>query len=543
MEFFGWEFKKNSKKNENQNTLPEPRENDGALDISSDYGGGAYGWGNNVLDYKVPEDEVKLITKYRELARQSEVKRAVDDIINEAFAYDEDTYPVKLNIKDEKMSEATKKKIYEEFDYLLGLMKFDSDAYETFRRWYIDGRLYYQKIIDPNNPSKGIKQLLYIDPRKIKKIRRRKNQKLANAQQNVEIGVEFEEYYVYNPKGVNQTNPVGLKITTDSIAYVHSGLFTEDNKTILSHIHEAIRFYNALRNLEDAIVIYRMTRAPERRIFNVEVGNLPPAVATKYLADLMNKFRKKLSYDPTTGEVLEQKRFMSMQEDFWFAKQDGKGTTVDTLSGGQNLGELTDVEYFKKKLYEALNVPVTRMDASQGFNLGRSSEITRDELKFSNFVSRLRKRFSFIFDDMLRTQLILKKIVTPEEWNALSKNLYYDFIENNKFTELKDAEIYTNRFNTLGLIMPYVGVFVSKNWVKVNILQMTDEEIKEMQKEMDDEKIEANKQGLNVDGTPIAPEVPPEPPQPAIQQMPQAPPQNTPDGGPNSSQHFDATVT
>ncbi len=550
VELFGWEFKKSqaAKKNENETALPEPKSNDGSLDISNDYGfGGAYGFGNNLLDYEAPQDEIKLVTKYRDLSGQSEIMRAIDDIINEAFSYDEDTYPVKLNITDEALSEATKKKIYDEFEYILGLLNFDSDAYEVFRRWYVDGRIYYQKIIDPNQPSKGIKQLRYIDPRKIRKIRKRKG-KPQNQQtqvQGVEVGVEYEEYYVYNPKGINQANPTGLKISLDAITFVHSGLFTKDNKTILSYIHQAIRFYNSLRNLEDAVVIYRLTRAPERRVFNVEAGQLPPNTAKEYLQNLMNKFRKKLSFDPITGEVLEQKRFLSMQEDFWFLKRDGKGTTVDILSGGQTLGELTDVEYFKKKLYESLNVPISRMDASQGFSIGRPSEITRDELKFSKFVSRLRKRFSHLFDDMLRTQLILKKIVTPEDWNRISKTLHYDFIEDNKFTELKDTEIYANRFNTLAIVAPQLGVFVSKKWAKVNVLRMTDEEIDEMQKEMDEEAKDDKKKGRNADGTPI----PPPPPAPVIaapQPQQALPPPTAGDSNTSDSQNnqppFDAKI-
>lgn len=463
--------------------LPEPKDPDGALEINSPQGmyGSAYAVQGNFLDYQTPEDEVKLITKYRELSLQPEIVKAVDDIVNEAFTYDDIAYPVKLEIRNEKINKNLKKKMGEEFQEILRLLDFNDTAYEVFKRWYVDGRLYYEKIVEKGKESEGLKQLRYIDPRKIKKIRRKKNDKdkkvAATAYGNgIDMNNQYEEFYLYNPSGIQASNPTGVRVAVEHITYVHSGLFSKDNKTVLSHLHQAIRYFNALRNIEDALVIYRLTRAPERRIFNIETGQLPPMKAQSYLKEMMDKFRKKLSYDPTTGAVAEQNRFLAMQEDFWFLKQDGKGSSVETLAGGQNLSNIEDAEYFKKKLYESLNVPITRMDSTSVFMSGRSSEITRDEIKFSKFINRLRKRFNTLFVDLLKTQLLLKGIIKETDWAAIEGDIVFDYVQDNNFAELRDEEIYANRFNTLATLDNAVGVYISKDWVAKNILRFTDED-------------------------------------------------------------------
>lgn len=497
---FGYKVEKSEEQNTKKETFSEPNFNDGALELRN-AGGSFYGYGRN-LDFEVPQDEVQLITKYRDVSLQPEFERAIDDVINQAFVYDEENFPVDIVLDDLEIPEKVKDLMREEFLKILYMMNFKSEAYEVFRRWYVDGRIYFHKVIDPNKPKDGIQEIRYIDPRKIRKIREEvPNAENGSTQQGISINRIFKEYYVFNPSGINNEQVAGLKIAKDSITYVHSGILSKDNKTVLSHIHKALRFFNALRQLEDSLVIYRLTRAAEKRVFNIEMGDLPKGKAEQYLQNLINKFRKKLTYNSESGEVLEQKRFMTMQEDFWFPKRDGRGTTVDILSGGQNLGELDDVDYFKRKLYESLNIPYSRLDPSSPFSMGRSSEITRDELKFQQFVNRLRKRFSGIFDDILKTQLLLKKIVTEKEWNDLiSPNIRYDFLSDNFFTELKLSEIYQNRFNVMrdSLEAKQEG-FVSKRWIRQNILQINDEEAEEIEKDLAEEKkSEADDMGFEI---------------------------------------------
>lgn len=469
--------------------LPEPPKSDGAIEIDAS---NFLQFGTS-FDYQMPEDEVQLITKYRELAEQSEFVRAIDEIANEFFAYDDDSMPVSLNFNNSKISDKLKKKIQEEFDTILHMLNFRTDAYEIFTRWYVDGRLYYHKVIDEGNKKKGILQLKYIDPRKIRKVRQEKksNKNLKiDVKNSINLNPQYEEYYVYNPRGISHNNVQGIKISKDSITYVHSGKFTKENKTVVSHLHKSIRLFNTLRNIEDSIVMYRLSRASEKRVFNIELGDLPVNQAEQHMKKVIEKFRKRMTYNPQTGEVIEQKKFMTMLEDFWFAKRDGKGTTVDFLQGGQNLGDLEDVDYFKKKFYESLSVPVTRLDPTIGFTLGRASEISREELKFTKFVSRLRKRFSFLFEDILRTQLILKNIVSEQEWKKLSQEISFDYLKDNYFSELKESEIYQNRFNA-ARETGVEGKFVSKLWVQKNLLKMSDEEIaaeeEQIKKEMAEE--------------------------------------------------------
>lgn len=492
MKIFGYTISKNEDESnlvKNTINLPEENFNGTATDITP-ITGSFYQFGST-LETEATLDEYSLITKYRELSQQPEIEKAVNNIVNDIFSYDDNALPVSINLDEvEKLSEATKKKIRTEFEEILRMLNFRNDAYDIFRRWYVDGRIYYHKVMDEKNPSKGIQQLKYIDPRKIKKVRAKVDQR-NETRESIDVNVRYKEFYVYNPNGVNSDTAKGLPITLDSITYVHSGILSKDNKIVYSNLHKAIRYYNSLRNLEDAVVIYRLSRAAEKRVFNVEVGDLPTNVAETYLQKVINKFRKKLSYNQHTGEVIEQKRFMTMMEDFWFPKRDGKGTTVDVLSSGQNLGEMEDVEYFKKKLYEALSVPISRLDPNSMFTLGRSTEISREELNFQKFIFRLRKRFSYLFDDILKTQLISKRILTDKEWKDVCNDISYDFLEDNHFTELKESEILQNRMNTMQSIENYVGTYISRKTVQKTIWRMTEDEIEEEKKQIEIEKEEA----------------------------------------------------
>jgi hypothetical protein len=402
-------------------------------------------------------------------------------------------------------SDGIKKKIREEFKYILELLDFDRKAHEIYRNWYIDGRLYYHKVIDMKNPQEGIQELRYIDAMKMRYVRQTKkksreetNLRLGNLNNDNPMDYEFpevEEYFIYNPKtSYPTTNPSsmgghgGIKMTKDSITYCTSGLVDRNKGNTLSYLHKAIKALNQLRMIEDSLVIYRLSRAPERRIFYIDVGNLPKVKAEQYLRDVMMRYRNKLVYDASTGEIRDDKKFMSMLEDFWLPRREGgRGTEISTLPGGQNLGEITDIEYFKKKLYKSLNVPISRIEGDGGFNLGRSSEILRDEVKFSKFVGRLRKRFSAMFSDMLKTQLILKNIVTPEDWDTMSEHIQYDFLYDNHFAELKESELLNERLNSLQAAEPYIGKYYSQDYVRRKILRQTDVEILEQDQLIDKE--------------------------------------------------------
>jgi hypothetical protein len=440
--------------------------------------------------------EFDLIKRYREMALHPECDSAIEDIVNEAIVSDSDDSPVTIELSNLNASDGIKKKIREEFKYLLELLDFDRKSHEIYRNWYVDGRLYYHKVIDLKKPEEGIQELRYIDAMKIRYVRQQKRTKnqgqmrLANMNQPNPMEYEFpeiEEYFVYNPKMSYPTsNPAamggeaGIKMSRDSVTYCTSGLVDRNKGSTLSYLHKAIKSLNQLRMIEDSLVIYRLSRAPERRIFYIDVGNLPKVKAEQYLRDVMMRYRNKLVYDASTGEVRDDKKFMSMLEDFWLPRREGgRGTEITTLPGGQNLGEITDIEYFKKKLYRSLNVPPSRMDGEGGFNLGRSSEILRDELKFTKFVSRLRKRFSAMFNDMLRTQLLLKNIITPEDWQIMEEHIQYDFLYDNHFSELKDAELLSERLNMVATAEPYVGKYYSQDYVRRKILRQTDAEILE----------------------------------------------------------------
>ena len=452
-------------------------------------GGGYYGYSVD-FDGQI-RNEYELITRYREMVLQPECDSAVDDVVNETICGNFDDVPVELELSNLKVSEKIKKLMREEFQEILRLLDFDNRSYEIFRRWYVDGRLFYHKVIDPKKPRNGLVELRYIDPRKIRKVteyEQKKPGELRNADLNTQLTQKSAEYFLYNPKGLRNSTNQGLKIAPDSITYCHSGIQDLNKNMVLSHLHKAIKAVNQLRMIEDSLVIYRLSRAPERRIFYIDVGNLPKNKAEQYLREVMGRYRNKLVYDANTGEIKDDKKFMSMLEDFWLPRREGgRGTEISTLPGGQNLGELTDIEYFQKKLYRALNVPESRIGDTGGFNLGRSSEILRDELMFSKFVGRLRKRFSGLFLDLLKTQLVLKNIVTPEDWSKMREHIQFDYMYDNHFAELKDHELMTERLNIMVAIEPYIGTYYSRDYVKRKVLRQTDEEIEEMTQEMEEE--------------------------------------------------------
>ena len=469
-----------------QQSFAPPTTDDGALTITS----AAY-YGTYVDLDGTAKNEVELISRYREMAMQPEIESAIDDIVNEAIVQDDDGKITEIILDDLKQPDKIKKAIKEEFNSILRLFDYQNMAQDIFRRYYVDGRMYYHIIIDRENPQQGIKELRYIDPRRLRKVREIKKQK--DERTGVEIMKPVNEYYIYNDKVVSGSasnfGPVGTRITTDSIISVVSGLMDSRRAVVLSYLHKAIKPLNQLRMIEDATVIYRISRAPERRIFYIDVGNLPKLKAEQYLRDIMVKYKNKLVYDANTGEVRDDRKFMSMMEDFWLPRREGgKGTEITTLPGGQNLGELEDVKYFQKKLYGALCVPVSRLEPNQSFSLGRTSEITRDELKFSKFVDRLRNKFSDVFDQALRVQCVLKGICTDEEWDLFKENIHYNFIRDNNFAELKEAELINQRLSLLSAVDPYTGRYFSQKWIQQNVLRLTDDEIVGMQKEIDKEK-------------------------------------------------------
>jgi hypothetical protein len=450
----------------------------------------------------VYRSEHDLIKRYREMALHPECDGAIEDVVNEAIVSDLYDSPVEIELSNLNASEKLKKIIRDEFRYIKEIMDFDRKSHEIFRNWYIDGRLYYLKVIDTKRPEEGIKELRYIDPMKMRFIRQEKKMnkkdyitvtKLDDAKI---VSPEIEEFFSYTP---TPNYPTGMfsgsasqkgtvRIAKDSITYVTSGLVDRNKGTVLSYMHKAIKALNQLRMIEDSLVIYRLSRAPERRIFYIDVGNLPKVKAEQYLKEVMSRYRNKLVYDANTGEVRDDRKFMSMLEDFWLPRREGgRGTEITTLPGGQNLGELSDIEYFQKKLYRALGVPESRIASDGGFNLGRSSEILRDELKFAKFVGRLRKRFANLFTDMLRTQLILKNIVTPEDWEQMSDHIQYDFLYDNQFAELKESELINNRLTTLTTIEPYIGKYYSTEYVRRKILRQTDSEIIEIDEQIENE--------------------------------------------------------
>ena len=469
-------------------TLPTEAIDDGAVTITQNAHYGTY------VDLEgSARNEIELITRYREMSNHPECDMAIDEIVNEAISHTENGEVLKIVLDNLKQPETIKKKITEEFNNIQKMLNFSNLADDLFKRWYIDGRIYYHVVVNEKDPKKGIQELRYIDPRKIRKVR--EIQKERDPKTGANIIKSLAEYYVYNDRGsttqtftANATQ--GLRIAPEAIINVNSGLMDAKNVFVISYLHKAIKALNQLRMIEDAVVIYRISRAPERRIFYIDVGNLPKGKAEQYIRSIMIQYRNKLVYDASTGEIRDERKHMSMLEDFWLPRREGgKGTEITTLPGGQNLGEMEDVKYFQKKLLNALNVPASRLDTNSGsmMGLGRTTEVTRDEVKFSKFVNRLRNKFSQIFDHALKIQLVLKGVCTTEEYEDFREQIYYDFIKDNNFTEMRDAELLRERVNTATMLDPFIGKYYSAAWVRKNVLQMTDEEITQMEKEIEEE--------------------------------------------------------
>jgi len=480
-ELFGFSIQRKNKDSSGEKTFSTPTPDDGTVDIA---GGGFFG---QILDTTSRErTDLDLIRRYRNIAQQPECDTAVEDIINEGIVSNQSDQAVEISLDRLPYPEKIKRKIRAEFDEVLRLMNFEVKGHDIFRRWYVDGRIYYHKVIDTKNPRKGITELRWIDSVKIKKVREVKKER--NNKTGVEMIEKINEYFIYNEKGLGGVAGVGtgvtgqgIKIAVDSITYTPSGLIDGNSGRVLSYLHKAIKPVNQLRMIEDALVIYRISRAPERRIFYIDVGNLPKIKAEQYLKDVMNRYRNKLVYDATTGEIRDDRNHMSMLEDFWLPRREGgRGTEITTLPGGSNLGEIDDIVYFQRKLYRSLNVPISRMESDAGFSLGRTTEITRDELKFTKFVQRIRKKFSPLFTDILKTQLLLKGIIAEDDWQEIQEHIQYDFLADGHFAELKDAELLENRLNQLQTVESYIGTFFSKEYVLKKILRMTDSEIQEM---------------------------------------------------------------
>jgi len=484
MDIFGYTIKRKDSAPTERSFVPPSDE--GALDTIK--AGGYYG---TYLDLEgAAKNESDQIKRYRDISLMADVDMAIDDVVNEAIANLDNEEIVTLDLQKLQVSNSIKKAIETEFESILDMLRFKDKGQDYFRRWYIDGRIYFHKVIDTAKPKQGLTDIRYIDPRKIKKVRH------INKEKDAKTGVEFvksiDEFFIYNDKGIHMTQNVspttnvqGLKITKDAICYTPSGLFDVDNQMVLSYLHKAIKPANQLRMMENALVIYRLARAPERRIFYIDVGNLPKLKAEQYLKDIMNRYRNKLVYDANTGEIRDDKKTMSMLEDFWLPRREGgKGTEISTLPGGQNLGEIADIEYFQRKLYEALNVPVSRMQQQGGLNFGRAAEITRDELKFTKFVGKLRRQFSQIFSDLLKTQLLLKGVMTEQDWKELADDIEYRFAQDAYYTESKEQEILRSRVELTTQMDPYLGKYVSKSFIQKKILRLSEEEISEMNKEI-----------------------------------------------------------
>ena len=502
---FGFKIQKDDEQNKNV-VSPVPQSNED----SSDYYVSSGFYGQYVDIDGVFKSEFELIKRYREMALHPEVDSAIEDIINEAIVSDQNDSPVEIDLENLPASKQLKDLIRDEFKTIKEILNFDDKCHEILRNWYVDGRIYYHKVIDIKAPEEGIKEVRYIDPLKIKLVRKLKTDNTlrgainqVNSKNVADIeNPEIEEYYQYDPSQTQGKNALGaigqtpfstkqrpVKIAPDAISFCHSGLVDRNKQTILSYLHKSIKALNQLRMIEDSLVIYRLSRAPERRIFYIDVGNLPKMKAEQYLKEVMNRYRNKLVYDASTGEIRDDRKHMSMLEDFWLPRREGgRGTEITTLPGGQNLGELSDIEYFQKKLYRSLGVPESRIAGSgDGFNLGRSSEILRDEIKFTKFVGRMRKRFSQLFNDMLKTQLILKNIVTPEDWEVLGDHIQYDFVYDNHFAELKETELLNERLGVVAAVDPYVGKYFSLDYVRRKILKQKDEEVIEIDKQMEKE--------------------------------------------------------
>ena len=468
----------------------------------------------------VYKNEQDLVRRYREMALHPECDSAIEDVVNEAIVSDLNDSPVEIELSNLPASDKLKQIIRDEFKTIKDIMDFDRKSHEIFRNWYVDGRIFYHKVIDLKKPEDGIQEIRYIDPLKIRFIRKSEQEgpnpnypTYATDSDRMELykAPKIEEYYLYDPNAAMGTggsisfrnDSKSVKIAKDAITFVTSGLVDRNKQTVLSYLHKAIKALNQLRMIEDSLVIYRLSRAPERRIFYIDVGNLPKIKAEQYLRDVMNRYKNKLVYNADTGEVRDDRKYMAMLEDFWLPRREGgRGTEITTLPGGQNLGELADIEYFQKKLYKSLNVPSSRIDVGGGgFNLGRSSEILRDELKFTKFVGRLRKRFSQVFNDMLKTQLILKNIITPEDWDVLSEHIQYDYVYDNHFSDLKNNELLNDQLGVVAAMEPYIGRYFSAKYVREKVLRQSDT----LMKEIDDQIKKEIEDGIIPDPSTIDP--------------------------------------
>lgn len=483
MNVFGFEIRKKKQPERESGTVVSPTPDDGSTIVNS---ASYYGL---VIDLEgVVKNENDLIRRYRETAQYPDCDSAIEDIVNEAIVADSDKPPISIVLDDVKLSESIKNKVREEFDNILRLFKFEEKGHDLFRQWYVDGRMFFLIILNEDNIKEGIVEIRFIDPRKIRRI---KNIKKEKNEKGIEVVKEVKEYFLYNDKGITEQTTQGVELSVDSVIHSTSGLIDGNTNMVLSYLHKAIKPVNQLKMMEDALVIYRISRAPERRIFYIDVGTLPKLKAEQYVNEIMNKFRNKIVYDATTGEVKDNRQHLSMMEDFWMPRREGgKGTEITTLQGGANLNNIEDVNYFQQKLYQSLNVPIGRLQPQQGFSLGRTSEVSREEIKFAKFVERLRRKFSSIFRDALRVQLIAKGIIRPEEWDDFEYQMRFDYQRDNHFSELKNSEIINNRVMLLQNIDPFVGKYFSTTWVKQNVLMFTEEQIKEMEQEVEKDRDE-----------------------------------------------------
>lgn len=486
---FGFEIRRAvdpKEEQQKQPTFAPETTDDGAVVVAA---GGAYG---TYIDLQgAARTEAELVTKYREMSMHPEVEKAIDDVVNEAIVVEPNKKIVQLNLDDTKLSANIKKLITQEFDNILNLLSFEKSGFDIFRRWYVDGRMYYHIVIDVTKPDDGIKELRYIDPRKLRKIREVKRKR--NKGNETVTTEKVQEYFIYNEKGFQNkagevgtaTTVQGLKISLDSIVHVTSGVLDPNNTLVLSNLHKAIKPLNQLRALEDATVIYRISRAPERRIFYIDVGNLPKMKAEQYLRDMMIRHKNKVVYDASTGEIRDDRKFTTMLEDYWFPRRDGsRGTEITTLPAGQNLGQMEDVEYFQKKLYESLNVPVTRLQSDGTFNFSQDAEVSRDEMKFARFIDRVRTRFNHLFLEALQKQLILKNVMTMEDWEQIESLIKFDYAQDNYYEQQKQTIVLRDRMSTLQVVDPYVGRYFSNEWVRKNVLFQSEEEIQEMDEQI-----------------------------------------------------------
>ena len=486
-EFFGFEINRKSTKGKELPSFVPRTDEDGTGVIQAGGHFGAY----IDMDGDKAKNDNDLIMKYRDIASQPECDAAVEDIINESIVGDNDEAPINIVLDELEVSDKIKESIKHEFDNILSLLSFNAYAHDIFRRWYVDGRLPYHIIINNENPKQGIKELRYIDPTKLRKVK--EVEEKTDPKTGAKLIKKVDEFFMFQDKTMNGANQ-GLKIYPDAIAYATSGVMDPGRKRILSYLHKALKPVNQLRMMEDSLVIYRISRAPERRIFYIDVGNLPKGKAEEYLRGIMNQYRNKLVYDAKTGDIKDDRKHMSMLEDFFLPRREGgRGTEITTLPGGENLGQIDDIIYFQKKLYKSLNVPVNRLEQEAQYSLGRTTEITRDEVKFKKFIDRLRKRFSDLFMQLLKTQLLLKGIITRDDWKTWKESIAFDYIEDNYFSELKQSEMIRERFEMLSSLDEHIGRFISNEWVRKNILRFNDEEIEEIQKQIDAE----NKSGEN----------------------------------------------